>query len=287
MYQIDIIGYYLLENNPELAIYYIPMKPLFINSMSIIIIWSLSDFILKRIHQKNVHENKLPSSLIYKLIILSQIIPLIVYILFISMKIDIFHGVDMIKIIKFSGNMLNFFIMKIILGSLSFIVVSYSFIKPEVRTTIGLNKFPINKKAVKVFIITFGVVFLSLLLSSSSDQSNTIDAIYFEIQKNIDANLLFLLIIINLFTVSAGEEILFRGLFYTAIKERSNLIVALILQAALFSILHEYMIYTFVFAVMSALLYEKTKSLYPSMILHLSFNLICYILIFLKLNKVL
>ena len=83
------------------------------------------------------------------------------------------------------------------------------------------------------------------------------------IHKNINANLLFLLIIINLFTVSAGEEILFRGLFYTAIKERSNLIIALILQAALFSIMHIYMIHTLVFAVMSALLYEKTKSLYP------------------------
>ena len=85
------------------------------------------------------------------------------------MKIDIFHGVDIIKIINFSGNMLNYFIIKIIVGNFSFIVVSYSFIKPEVRTTIGLHKFPINKKAVKVFIITFGVVFLSSFLFTSSN----------------------------------------------------------------------------------------------------------------------
>lgn len=73
-----------------------------------------------------------------------------------------------------------------------------------------------------------------------------------------------------------SEEIMIRGFIYGYLRKKQGVFFGLFLQAVLFSLLH-YNVYgnalnavvqTFIIGLILGLLYEKTESLYPSMICH-------------------
>ncbi len=68
------------------------------------------------------------------------------------------------------------------------------------------------------------------------------------------------------------EEIFFRGYLYNALKSRTSLFIAIILQATIFSVYHQYdflgSLWVFLFGVVSAILYEKRKNLFAPIFLH-------------------
>ena len=72
------------------------------------------------------------------------------------------------------------------------------------------------------------------------------------------------------------EEIIFRGLIYTRMKQGMPAIVAALLTSALFGVAHGqwvWMIYTFVFGLLLIWVFERTKSLIANILLHFSYNL--------------
>ncbi len=71
------------------------------------------------------------------------------------------------------------------------------------------------------------------------------------------------------------EEILFRGLFYTGIRDTSHVIVAVILSSLMFGVFHGNPlqgIYTFVVALFLAYVRQVADSLWPAILLHMGYN---------------
>lgn len=72
------------------------------------------------------------------------------------------------------------------------------------------------------------------------------------------------------------EEILFRGLIFYELKKFSHVLLAVILQAIIFSVAHGNMlqaIYTFIFGITLNIIYICTKSIGPNIICHMTYNL--------------
>ncbi len=79
-----------------------------------------------------------------------------------------------------------------------------------------------------------------------------------------------------------AEEILFRGLIFTRLKKGMHFSVAIIISSLLFALAHGdliWMIPTFFLGASSAWIFEKTKSLLPSIALHLFNNILAVLTI--------
>lgn len=73
------------------------------------------------------------------------------------------------------------------------------------------------------------------------------------------------------------EEILFRGLIFYELKTTVNIVLAIIIQGAIFGILHMNIlqgIYTFILGVALAIVYNFTKSIWASIIGHILNNIL-------------
>lgn len=79
------------------------------------------------------------------------------------------------------------------------------------------------------------------------------------------------------------EEVLYRGLIMKSLQRGMSVFVSLIIQAAVFGLMHGQLLwicYATFFGVILAVIKLRYKSLYPSILLHASFNGANYILIF-------
>ena len=71
-----------------------------------------------------------------------------------------------------------------------------------------------------------------------------------------------------------GEELLFRGVVFGSLR-RYNFVLAVLVSAVVFSLAHGLGAVTlavFVLAVVNALIYERTRSIWPCVIAHATFN---------------
>ncbi len=96
------------------------------------------------------------------------------------------------------------------------------------------------------------------------------------------------LILVTAFTLApVGEELLFRGLLYNALRQRAIPVVAVCLQALLFALAHYHfphtrvpdMLYVFIFGVLLVGIYEWRKTIWAPISLHVLHNLIFAVLI--------
>ena len=72
------------------------------------------------------------------------------------------------------------------------------------------------------------------------------------------------------------EEILFRGLIFNKLKDNINIIVALIVQALIFGLIHGnplQTIYTFILGIILAIFYIWTGSIWSNILCHMIYNL--------------
>lgn len=72
------------------------------------------------------------------------------------------------------------------------------------------------------------------------------------------------------------EEILFRGMIFNRLRQDMNVIIAAVIQAIIFGIMHGNMlqfIYTFALGLVMAYIYVKTDSLWMSILVHMTYNL--------------
>ncbi len=73
-----------------------------------------------------------------------------------------------------------------------------------------------------------------------------------------------------------AEEVVFRGMVYSRFRAGMSVLVALLLECALFAVMHGallWIIYAFALAVVMTLLVETCGSLYASIAFHMAFNL--------------
>lgn len=71
------------------------------------------------------------------------------------------------------------------------------------------------------------------------------------------------------------EEILFRGILYRFLEKRYNFLVSIIISSFIFGILHGGLLITAtIMGTVFAMLYKKTQSIIPSIILHIVWNLL-------------
>lgn len=101
-------------------------------------------------------------------------------------------------------------------------------------------------------------------------------------QQKWPAHLLVVQAIITVVIAPAGEEILFRGILYTAIKQRGRPRTAVWTTAVLFALIHfspVNLLSLLFLAVVLTALYEKTKNLLAPILLHSAFNGIMFGLI--------
>ncbi|MBI5027195.1 MAG: CPBP family intramembrane metalloprotease [Nitrospirae bacterium] len=275
---------FLLAEYPYIGIFYIPLKFLFFNLTVMVALWFIWELIYRKMTIKYNKEIKLSSLMVFNIILASQFLPIIINIIYISIAVNIFNGLDIFKIVRFSADKKNFFNIAT-LGDVSvFVVTLYVVFKQELRKYMGLGVLlPIGFK--KTLFYTFAglmIFFLTdLIYSSFFGGDEFIVEMHHEMAKSASTVFIATVISGGLVIAPIGEEILFRGVIYTAIKERLGFITALFLQSALFSMIHgDNLMIAFILAIVSTIIYEKTKNLYPSIGLHFFHNLIFYVSVF-------
>ncbi|MEV7952933.1 CPBP family intramembrane glutamic endopeptidase [Streptomyces sp. NPDC088141] len=83
-------------------------------------------------------------------------------------------------------------------------------------------------------------------------------------------------LLLTLVAAPAGEEFLFRGLIYPLLRKRVGIVVSTLITAVVFGLMHGNAVQfasTLPLAVLLALVYERTRALWPCVLLHLGFNL--------------
>jgi uncharacterized protein len=83
-------------------------------------------------------------------------------------------------------------------------------------------------------------------------------------------------LLLTLVAAPAGEEALFRGLIYPLLRKRVYILASTLVTAVVFGLLHGNAVQfasTLPLAVLLALVYERTRVLWPCVVLHLGFNL--------------
>lgn len=128
---------------------------------------------------------------------------------------------------------------------------------------------------------TLSIILLALSLGALSTSfivltQNTFKS-YQEVSKNMAVGMESILgIIAVIILIPIFEEILFRGLIFNELKNNVNIIISVVLQAAIFAIAHGNIaqaIYAFFLGLMASLIYIWTKSIVSNMLLHITFNL--------------
>ncbi|MFI9629242.1 lysostaphin resistance A-like protein [Streptomyces sp. NPDC052042] len=83
-------------------------------------------------------------------------------------------------------------------------------------------------------------------------------------------------LLLTLVVAPVAEEMLVRGLLYPLLRRRTGVIASVLVTAATFSVLHGNAVQaasTLPLAVLLALVYERTRALWPCVLVHLGFNL--------------
>lgn len=105
------------------------------------------------------------------------------------------------------------------------------------------------------------------------------------ISKSVDhlrfgpSNILMIGMLVEMFTIGpVAEELFFRGFLYNALKSRVRIGLAVIIQAAIFAIIHNegfaYSIIIFFIGIALAVIYEKRKTLLTPILVHIAKNAI-------------
>lgn len=134
-----------------------------------------------------------------------------------------------------------------------------------------------NGKTYLYLLIGFIVIALSQYLTlhvfsfeSAAEQKEQLGS--FGIQNSIQSIIYVLSVAI---ITPVKEEILFRGILYRFLEKKYNFLVGIIISSFIFGILHGGLLITAtIMGMVFAMLYKKTQSIIPSIILHIVWNLL-------------
>lgn len=129
-------------------------------------------------------------------------------------------------------------------------------------------------KAIRIAIITVAIIVFIKLSACKFD----IIRIPINLKRYFSHWYLTLYFILNISIRPFYEEVLFRGMWYGALRRKLRFLYASIIISFAFSIIHQYQhigqyIWVFFFGIILVLMYEKTKNLYALIITHILYNL--------------
>ncbi|WP_242216743.1 CPBP family intramembrane glutamic endopeptidase [Bacillus cereus group sp. BfR-BA-01380] len=123
-------------------------------------------------------------------------------------------------------------------------------------------------------------VMLGLLGVESAEQQRS--QLGVEALKNVVQSVIYILSVAVITPVK--EEIMYRGILYRFLEKKYHFLVGLIVSSVVFGLLHGgFPITAMIMGMVLAILYKKTQSILPSMILHIVWNLTVSILTILSL----
>ncbi|GAA0866468.1 type II CAAX endopeptidase family protein [Paraclostridium tenue] len=164
----------------------------------------------------------------------------------------------------------------VLIGDLATLILTYFIFKAYGKKLLSKEILkPINLKSI-IYIIIFGIG-ISIILSNLIGILMMFSPSYIDVQNQIQNesnSLLNLSIIIILAPVC--EEILFRNVVFGYLRKNYNIVIAVLVQALIFGIIHGNFvqgIYTFTLGIGLALVYMYYDSLWACIILHIVFNL--------------
>ncbi len=148
---------------------------------------------------------------------------------------------------------------------------------------IGIRRVPIRMIALAVG-LGIGVWLLSRVLiivyiSITGDQSDPQQAL----TQFSGVAAAFWVVLLGGLVVPLGEELLFRGVGYGAFR-RYGPVIATIVSSLVFALAHGINVVflaVLVLAVLNAVLYERTRSIWPCFVTHASFNLCSFVILLL------
>lgn len=100
------------------------------------------------------------------------------------------------------------------------------------------------------------------------------------VQARQDAGVITALALV-LVAAPLAEEMLFRGLLYPLLRRRAGILASVLITAAVFALMHGNLVQfasVLPLAVLLALVYERTRTVWPCVLMHLAFNLVAMVL---------
>jgi uncharacterized protein len=122
-----------------------------------------------------------------------------------------------------------------------------------------------------LILVIFSVMAISTHLKYSPEPQPLLDALWVEERRYLLAFLIFIICLVG----PVIEELFFRGFVYTALRRKISAPVAILTSAVFFAWLHMTLIGFFpilMLGLLLAYLYEKSRTLVPSIIVHIVHN---------------
>lgn len=171
-------------------------------------------------------------------------------------------------------------IITLLLIALIFLASDYG-----IKDRINIKKIPI-KEYLNIFVLGIGVTILLLFLSGILTK---IIPSYGEVVNQLNvASKSALQLVIAIILIPIYEEIVFRGIIFGYLRKNFNIIVAILVQALIFGIMHLNLvqgIYTFILGIVLALIYMYSDSILGNITVHIIFNLLGVLIMPMLLSK--
>lgn len=166
----------------------------------------------------------------------------------------------------------------LISGILALAIICISFLIRKKNLLRELNLFKFKSMGI-IPIILLGVglnVFISILFSLIPFPESWVNS-YMDSSANIMQGNYIVSLLATVIVAPIVEEVVFRGLIYTRLKNGIPLILSAVISSIVFGLIHGtviWVIYTFIFGLILIWIFEKFQSLLACIILHTAFNAI-------------
>lgn len=165
-------------------------------------------------------------------------------------------------------------IITLILIALIFLPSDYG-----MKDRINIKRIPI-KEYFNILILGIGITILLLFLSSILTK---LIPSYNEVANQLATSRgSALQLIITIALIPIYEEIFYRGIIFGYLRKNFNIIVAIVVQALVFGVMHLNLvqgIYTFILGIVLALIYMYSESILGNITVHIIFNLLGILII--------
>lgn len=160
-------------------------------------------------------------------------------------------------------------IITLILIALIFLPTEY-----RIKDRINIKKIPM-KEYFNIFVLGIGATILLLFLSGILTK---LIPSYNEVANQLATSRASVLqLIITIVLIPIYEEIFYRGIIFGYLRKNFNIIVAIVVQALVFGVMHLNLvqgIYTFILGIVLALIYMYSESILGNITVHIIFNLL-------------
>ncbi|HEY6103632.1 MAG TPA: CPBP family glutamic-type intramembrane protease [bacterium] len=144
---------------------------------------------------------------------------------------------------------------------------------------IGAASIPVSLGAERIAVAVVGAVVGTARAEAMSEQEHLTDVLAGILQRPLTAAQTVWIVLLVCVLVPIGEEIFFRGFVYGTLR-RWGVVAGIVLSSLFFGAVHQQIVHFLPIAILGvilALLYERTGSLLPGMVVHAVNNLVAVV----------